>query len=141
MDLEITKSVIFVAQLHRESCVQPCHILLASESDLVGHEMASWWGHAQQVAGKTLQAFIVTHGANGASLCTEQGISSVSAQASQLIDDTGAGDAYAGGLLHGLLNKQSLPDSMQEAAKWGAMAVATNSSIPGELLKHYLGSE
>ena len=129
---------LVVAQLGKESSVLPCHILLASESDLAGRNLDSWWQYAQQVAGEALQAFIVTHGVNGASLYTEHGMSNISAETSQLVDDTGAGDAYAGGLLYGLLKQQSLPEAMKEAARWGAMAVATDSSVPGELLKHYL---
>lgn len=132
---------LVVAQLAKDNRQRPCHILLASDSDLSGRSELSWWEFAQSIAGEQLQAFAVTHGEQGASLCTAEGITRHRAVPAELVDATGAGDAYAGGLIHGLVSGMSMPDAMAEAAHWGAMAVATESSVPGKLLKGYLDNE
>ncbi|MGI2260915.1 PfkB family carbohydrate kinase [Shewanella sp. GXUN23E] len=129
---------LVVAQLAKDNRQRPCHILLASESDLQGRTEVSWWEFAVEIAGDCLQAFVVTQGEQGAVLCSADGQQHVPAIPAELMDATGAGDAYAGGLIHGLVSGKTLPDAMLEAARWGAMAVATPSSVPGVLLKDYL---
>ncbi|MCF1427456.1 MAG: PfkB family carbohydrate kinase [Shewanella sp.] len=129
---------LVVAQLAKDNRQRPCHILVASETDLHGRTDLSWWEFAMGIAGDSLQAFVVTQGERGAILCTADGLQHVPAIPAELKDATGAGDAYAGGLIHGLVSGNSLPDAMAEAAHWGAMAVATPSSVPGVLLKDAL---
>ena len=62
----------------------------------------------------------------------------VAAIPATVVDTTGAGDAYAAGLIHSLCTGQSITEAMAEGAVWAAFAVATDSSIPGEALKQYL---
>ena len=40
------------------------------------------------------------------------------------------GDAFAGGLIHGLARGMAIRDALQCAVDWGAFAVASESSIP-----------
>ena len=62
----------------------------------------------------------------------------VAAEPSTVVDTTGAGDAYAAGLIHGLVNHLTIVEAMAEAAVWSGFAVASDSSIPGKALKQYL---
>ncbi|MCL1147166.1 PfkB family carbohydrate kinase [Shewanella sp. 10N.261.52.F9] len=127
-----------VAQLAKDQRSRPCHILIASLSDMEGRCDGEPWLFAQSIAGDKLKYFVVTDGENGATLYSEKETKRVAAIPSDVIDTTGAGDAYAAGLIHGLVRQQSILGSMQEAAVWSGFAVACNSSIPGKGLKHYL---
>ncbi|MGL4474422.1 MAG: PfkB family carbohydrate kinase [Shewanella sp.] len=130
---------LVVAQLAKDDRDRPCHILITSATDLAGCSQLPPWEFAKQIAGDSLQAFIVTEGGDGAVLYQENLVTRVAAVATNVVDSTGAGDGYAAGLIHGLMLKQPLALAMEEAARWGALAVATNSSIPGQPLADYLG--
>ncbi len=129
---------IVVAQLAKDERARPCHILIASLSDMQGRSELSTWEFGCQIAGPQLKYFIVTDGANGAKLYTQDGMLHVPAVDTQVVDTTGAGDAYAAGVIHGLTSKMTIVEAMEEGAKWAAFAVSTQSSIPGEGLKAYL---
>lgn len=132
------KHCVVMAQLAKDNRPRSCHILLASSSDLVGRIHLTPWEFGQSIAGNQLKYFIVTQGERGAILYTANNSESFAPESTHVIDTTGAGDAYGAGVLHGLCSGLTIQQSMQEAAKWGAMAVATSSSIPGDLLKDYL---
>lgn len=132
---------LVVAQLAKDERPRPCHILLASESDLAGRSTLAPWAYALQIAGKQLGHFIVTRGAKGADVYTADGrCQHVEAVTAKVKDATGAGDAYAAGLIHGLSQQQDIIAAMAEAAHWGALAVACDSSIPGTSLQQYLAT-
>lgn len=132
------KQCLVVAQLGKDERKRPCHILIASATDMLGRTHGDFWEYGQQIAGESLRYFIVTNGEHGATLYAEGKRKTVAAIKSQVIDATGAGDAYAAGLIHGLVNKMNIFDAMHEAAQWAACAIATASSIPGDKLKEYL---
>lgn len=127
-----------VAQLAKDQRARPCHILLASLSDMHGRCEQQPWQFAKSIAGDSLQYFIVTDGENGATLYSESEQVDVAALPSVVIDTTGAGDAYAAGLINGLVSNLTMLQSMQEASVWSSYAVACESSIPGKGLKQYL---
>jgi len=129
---------LVLAQLAKDERLRPCHILIASKTDMLGRSELSNWEYGKSIAGDSLKYFIVTDGAGGAHLYTEDGCQTVPAVASDVVDTTGAGDAYASGLIHGLATGLTIIDSMNEGAIWAAFAVATPSSIPGTALKQYL---
>ena len=105
---------------------------MAERSDLTP------WKYGLSIAGDSLKYFIVTDGGNGAILYSGNDSKHVAAMTSNVVDTTGAGDAYASGLIHGMTTGLSIIDAMKEGAQWAAFAVATQSSIPGEALKAYL---
>lgn len=127
-----------VAQLAKDERARPCHILLASLSDMYGRCEQLPWQFAKSIAGDSLQYFIVTDGENGATLYSESESVDVAALSSVVVDTTGAGDAYAAGLINGLVNHLTITQSMQEASVWSSYAVACESSIPGKGLSQYL---
>ncbi len=134
------ESTLVIAQLAKDDRPRPCHYLIASATDLAGRTALSPWEYGLSIAGESLHGFIVTQGASGATLYQADRTEQVMAQATDVIDTTGAGDAYAAGLIHGLLHDLSVVDAMEEGARWAAFAVSTQSSIPGEQLKEYLTS-
>ena len=129
---------LVVAQLAKDNRERPCHVLIASRADMQGRSELSPWQFGLSIAGESLRAFIVTDGADGAMLYQPEGEMRVAAEAATVVDTTGAGDAYAAGLIHGLVRGDGYCQAMAEGARWAAFAVATESSIPGEQLKAYL---
>ncbi|WP_245907118.1 PfkB family carbohydrate kinase [Photobacterium sanctipauli] len=129
---------LVVAQLPKTDCARPCHVLITSSSDLAGRTSQLPWQYAQSIAGSNLQYFIVTDGEKGATAYCADGESFVPACAANVVDTTGAGDAFASGLINGLLNNKTIEQAMADGAKWASFAVETESSIPGKALKHYL---
>ncbi|GIU20647.1 PfkB family carbohydrate kinase [Shewanella sp. MBTL60-007] len=132
---------LVVAQLAKDERARPCHVLIASLSDMQGRCEGDRWTFAKTIAGDNLRYFVVTDGEKGAMLYSDAGCEHVAAVPSQVVDTTGAGDAYAAGLIHGLVSQKDIIESMHEAAVWSGFAVSCDSSIPGKALKSYLAPE
>ena len=132
---------LVVAQLGKDERKRPCHVLIASATDMLGRTHENFWDYGKNIAGESLKYFIVTNGEHGATVYSEKLQENVPAAKTDVIDSTGAGDAYAAGLIHGLVNGMNIFDSMHEAANWAACAVATDSSIPGRKLETYIQTE
>ena len=120
-----------ISQLAKDERNRPCHVLIASITDMQGRCNQDPWLFAYAIAGDALEYFIVTDGDQGAMVYSAAVIADV-------IDTTGAGDAYAAGVIHGLCQQMSIIDAMHEGALWASFAVATQRSIPGEALKQHL---
>ncbi|MCL1124405.1 PfkB family carbohydrate kinase [Shewanella surugensis] len=132
---------LVVTQLAKDNRRRDAHVLITSESDFKGRCQQSPWLFARDIAGMQLQYFIVTDGGLGAKLYTPTGMIQVSARQAKVCDTTGAGDAYAAGLIHGLTKGDNIDTAMQEAAIWSTFSVASQTSIPGVGLKQYLQNE
>lgn len=115
---------------------RPCHLLVASRSDL--GEIGDPWAHAQGLAGDQLQWLVLTEGKAGAVAIHGEERIRVAARPVSVVDTTGAGDAFAAGLIHGLARGMAIEDALQCAVDWGAFAVASQSSIPSPALKSWL---
>ncbi|WP_298774976.1 PfkB family carbohydrate kinase [uncultured Shewanella sp.] len=129
---------LVVTQLAKDNRKRDAHILLTSESDLKGRCHGSPWQFALDIAGHKLRYFIVTNGHLGATLFTANGMIRLDAKEANVLDTTGAGDAYAAGLIHGFLGGHGIERAMEEAAIWSAFSVGSNTSIPSVELKEYL---
>ena len=146
--LETNKQILVVAQLPKSYDSRPCQVLITSRSDLDSHivssgDMAKVSGinpfqYAKSIAGDTLQYFIVTDGEHGATVYSSSGHDFVAAQTVDVVDTTGAGDAYAAGIIHGLLSNLTITESMAVGTQWASIAVTTKSSVPGDEFKQYL---
>ena len=132
---------LVVAQLAKDDRPRPCHVLIASKSDLSGRSELSPWEFALQLAGESLKYFIVTDGDAGALVYSHEEVQQVAAVSANVVDTTGAGDAYAAGVIHGLCSGDNILKAMEAGARWAAFAVETPSSIPGMGLKVYLGAK
>ena len=72
----------------------------------------------------TVQALIVTHGAKGSTIYTENNTLSIPvAKVNRLADPTGCGDAYRAGLLYGLMNDLDWEMTGRIAALMGAIKI------------------
>jgi adenosine kinase len=72
----------------------------------------------------TVQALMVTHGAKGSTIYTENKTLSIPvAKVNRLADPTGCGDAYRAGLLYGLMNDLDWDTTGRIAALMGAIKI------------------
>jgi sugar/nucleoside kinase (ribokinase family) len=145
------ESTLVVAQLAKDSRLRPCHVLISSKSDIRNHSIntndntngnthdhESIWQYGLQICGDQLRYFIITDGEHGAVAYNQSQAITVPAVVAKVVDTTGAGDAFAAGLIHGLLAQQDIANAMTTGSEWAAIAVATASSIPGIELQQYL---
>lgn len=109
---------------------RPAHLLVGSAGDLPAKVIESPWELGIEVGGACLRAFVVTHGALGAVGFSPEGRLTVPAPRVDVHDSTGAGDAFAAGLLHALTAGKALPAALETACAWGAREVETPR--PGE---------
>jgi len=143
----LTETLV-IAQLAKDERRRPCHILITSKADLAERYLNkdqhnaqhnnALWQYAQQIAGEQLRYFIVTDSENGANVYNQITQLHVPALAARVVDSTGAGDAFASGLINALLAKKGISEAISEGAAWAAIAVATDSSIPGKALQKHL---
>jgi sugar/nucleoside kinase (ribokinase family) len=74
---------------------------------------------------------IVTSGVDGATFYSAQGSVFQPAEVVEVVDTTGAGDAFLSALLHYLvINKNIDAQAMALAARWSALTVSSQGSIP-----------
>lgn len=74
---------------------------------------------------------VVTSGADGATFYSAQGSIFQPAEITEVVDTTGAGDAFLSALLHYLvINKKIDAKAMELAARWSALTVSSQGSIP-----------
>jgi sugar/nucleoside kinase (ribokinase family) len=108
---------------------RPSHVLVGSEADLPAEALAAPWAFGRRVAGEALRWFVVTRGASGAEAFSATERLHAPAPPAAVVDSTGAGDALAAGLLHGLLSGASMREALQTAVAWGAAKVAIAGSV------------
>ncbi len=81
-------------------------------------------GKSIEELSKKVEAFIVTRGGEGSYVYTNgQRLDIPSAKTSQLLDPTGCGDAYRGGLLYGIMNELDWETTARIAALMGAIKI------------------
>jgi sugar/nucleoside kinase (ribokinase family) len=85
---------------------------------------------ARRVAGSRLRWVVVTRGRGGADAYGPEGSFHVAARPAEQVDATGAGDAFAAGLISGLLAQDGIVDAMELGTARGAAAVEVLQSVP-----------
>ena len=127
-DLEIARAngaitVVGSAAL-TDSAVMSADYLIGSRDDFSGD-------YSVEDALNRFTHIVVTDGAHGATLYGPLGSYFQPAHTVEVVDTTGAGDAFLSGLLHYLAIYGELnADAMALAAKWSALTVSTEGSIP-----------
>jgi sugar/nucleoside kinase (ribokinase family) len=117
----------------------PADLIVGSRDQFPQPWLTAPFTAARQVAGARLRCVIVTAGARGAVAYRADGTLHVPAPAARQVDATGAGDAFTAGLLHALLDGQSLQAALELGSTWGAHAVERLQSLPPawqQLLDH-----
>jgi len=79
---------------------------------------------------KRFSAYILTKGKDGSTYLAVDEKFEMPALDVNVVDATGAGDAYLAGLLLGLAENNSIRTSMEYATRWAAATVARATSIP-----------
>jgi sugar/nucleoside kinase (ribokinase family) len=82
---------------------------------------------------------IVTEGANGVTVYSASGTDHFPAIPIDAVDATGAGDAFAAGLLLEIGRGKPLVEGVQLGIAWAAATVQTKSSLPTDALTNQSG--
>lgn len=111
--------------------LRPGHRPAASPDVVVASQAAfgtddPWSAIAAQ--GLACRWLVVTRGACGATAMDGTTRLDLPARPATVVDTTGAGDAFAGGLVHGLASGWALGSCLEIAIAWGALAVAHEGS-------------
>jgi adenosine kinase len=95
-------------------------------NDYEGQMLQERTGWTEQEIARQVDALIVTRGAKGSTVFAggEQ-VAIPAVTAAEVRDPTGCGDAYRAGILYGLLNNMSWPDTGRLAAVLGAIKIAS----------------
>jgi sulfofructose kinase len=117
----------------------PAHVLVNSAAHMTDGDLADPLAYARSLAGDALRWIVVTDGARGATAYGAGGPVHVPAVPADVVDSTGAGDVFIGGLIHGLLGSHSIHDALAFGARWAAHAVGSPSSIPPASLRDLTG--
>lgn len=97
----------------------------AAVNDYEGKMLCDKTGQSLEDIAAGLKALIVTRGGEGSWVFTGgQRIDIPCVKASEIVDPTGCGDAYRGGLLYGLSNGMSIEDSARLASLMGSLKIA-----------------
>jgi sugar/nucleoside kinase (ribokinase family) len=110
-----------------EAGSRPAHVLVGSESDLPPEFLADPWKAGREIAGPALRLVVVTRGERGAEAFGAAGHESVPAPRVTVVDSTAAGDVFAAGLVHALVQGSTTRAALETAVAWGAATV----SCPG----------
>lgn len=108
---------------------RPARVLVGSASDLPASCLDEPFAAARRVAGSGLEWMVVTRGAAGAQAFDGQRWIEVPAVPTRAVDTTGAGDAFAAGLVHALAAGEAMEPALQVASAWGAAAAGQDGSI------------
>lgn len=94
-------------------------------NDYEGKMVEEKTGKSLDALAKMVDALVVTHGAQGSTIRAKgQLITIGSVKADNVVDPTGCGDAYRGGLLYGIVNGYDWKTTGQLASLMGALKVA-----------------
>ena len=108
----------------------PADVLVGSEHQFPAAWRTDPFHAAQTVAGDRLQWVVVTRGGAGADAFGPDGSFHVAAPTARQVDATGAGDAFAAGLVCGLLEGRGMREAMELGVTQGAAAVEVLQSVP-----------
>jgi len=123
-----------------EAGSRPARILVGSASDLPPDWLREPWPAGRAVAGPALEWVIITRGAQGASAHGRDADRlEIPAPAVEVVDSTGAGDVFAAGLVHALLEGLDMAPALARAVAWGTESTRWEcSGLPARALARLL---
>ena len=118
----------------------PADVLIGSESQVPAGWNADPFSAGRVVAGERLKWVVVTRADRGADAFGAEGVIHAAARPARQIDATGAGDAFAAGVITTLLTGGTMAAAMEIGSARGAAAVEALQSVPpawldGELMR------
>jgi nucleoside kinase len=113
----------FPSEAMLEFAAASTYILLNHiEARFVGQALGL--AEAEQLLNETTQAVVITHGAEGCQMYTSEGCTEVAAvPVTNVVDTTGAGDAFTAGFLAGIVRKHNLKVSAQIGSVMASFAL------------------
>ena len=127
-DLEIAQKAGAITVVGSAALTDP-HVLRADY--LIGSRDDFYGAYSVEQALTRFTHVVVTNGAEGATFYSAQGSIFQPAEFAEVVDTTGAGDAFLSALLHYLvINKTIDAKAMALAARWSALTVSSQGSIP-----------
>lgn len=110
-------------------------------NDYEGQLLVDRTGWTEQEISRKVEALIITRGGEGSHLYLDGEKTVISPAAiSKALDPTGCGDAFRGGLLHGLANGWSWLDSVQLGSVMGAVKIEQQGPQNHQVDKAEIGS-
>lgn len=92
-------------------------------------------GQLQELLPSLAATAIVVHDPHGACAITDNGIARIDSRPVDVVDPTGAGDAFVAGYLSGWLENASVPESLQRAELCAAHAVTSRGDNPVDVTR------
>lgn len=110
---------------------RPAHVLVASRDDLGDRTDAEIWTLGRRIAGPTLRSVVVTRGAGPVTIFSEQGTRSITVPGEPLADTdlTGAGDAFAAGLVVALGRSDEVAAAVLEGCRVAREVLTARPSL------------
>jgi sugar/nucleoside kinase (ribokinase family) len=122
-----------------EPASRPAQVLVASASDLRENEARDPLALGRTVAGDHLRWIVITAGARGARALSGNEQLTAAAEAVETVDTTGAGDAFAAGLIHALVMGSEMADALKAAVRFGTEATLwPTSALPAQAVRRLL---
>ncbi len=112
-----------------ETLSRPAHILVASNSDLTDEQLQQPFELGREVGGELVQWVVITRGAEGASAYSASEALHIEAPQIEPVDTTGAGDAFAAGLVQGLVSGYPMAAAVRLGCAYGAEATLWDASM------------
>lgn len=109
---------------------RPATVLVGSASDLDQSFLEAPYESGRDIAGDSLQWMVVTYGSEGAVAYGPGEEIRRSAPNVQVVDSTGAGDVFAGGLMRALASGVSIGEALEAAVAWGSLSVTYEGTVP-----------
>jgi sulfofructose kinase len=106
------------------------HIVIGSLSEYPRSWLAAPYEELHQRVGAQLRWVVVTQGHLGATAYGPDGVVRIPPFDAIVMDTTGAGDSFAAGLLHGLLQGRELATAGRLGSYWAAAALTLPQSVP-----------
>ena len=118
---------------------RPAQVLVASASDLDREAVDDPLALARTVAGGPVRWIVITAGAAGATATSESEVLDTPAEPVQVVDTTGAGDAFAAGLVHALVSGAPMREALRLAVSFGSEATRwASSGLPADAVRRLL---
>jgi sugar/nucleoside kinase (ribokinase family) len=106
------------------------NIVIGSRTDLPAGWATAPFEVARKEYGERLRWVVLTDGERGAVAYGPAGSLTVPARPANQVDSTGAGDAFAAGVVHTLMTGGDMTQALACATRWGAATVQTWQSFP-----------
>lgn len=108
------------------------HIVLGSAGEYRGHGLSTLFADVLRRTGPELRWAVVTLGADGAEARGPRAGDAIHVPGTdvEVVDATGAGDAFAAGFLHGVITGHDATAAARLGCAWGAAAARLSQSVP-----------